>query len=48
MLEEDEEQVEKIYNVAKKYAPEYDKEKIYNELYPAMMVQEKTKYGNEQ
>ena len=48
MLEEDEEKVEEIYNVAKKYAPEYDKEKIYNELYPAMMVQEKTKYGNEQ
>ena len=48
MLEEDEEKVEEIYNVAKKYAPDYDKDKIYNELYPAMMVQESTKYGNEQ
>ena len=48
MLEEDEETVEEIYNVAKKYAPVYDKDKIYNELYPLMVVREETNYGNKE
>ena len=33
-LEEDKETIDRIYAVAGKYAPEYDVDKIYQEIYP--------------
>ena len=33
-LEEDKETIDRIYTVAGKYAPEYDVDKIYQEIYP--------------
>ena len=33
-LEEDREVIARIYNVAEKYAPDYDVDEIYRELYP--------------
>ena len=33
-MEEDKETIDRIYTVAGKYAPEYDVDKIYQEIYP--------------
>lgn len=39
MLEEEETLIQKIYDVALKYAPEYDIDKIYEEMYPAQHIE---------
>ena len=46
MLEEDETLIRKIYEAARKYAPDYDEDKIYSDLYEpsVMMVREESKY----
>lgn len=44
MLEEEITSVRTVYDVAKKYAPEYDEKAIYKEVYPVMAVHEKVKY----